>query len=463
MTRHGIPRRRFVQAAGASIAAGALGTHARAETHTSERRIRNIIFLVADGMSTGTLTLADDVHRARTGQATNWGRLLADPSTRRALCRTHSADSAVTDSAAAASAWGIGRKVNNGAINFTPDEQTPEPLLVLARESGLATGLVTTTRVTHATPAGFIANVPSRGLEDDIAEQIVERGVDVVLGGGGRHFQDQLLAPHDDIHVVRTRDELLRSDPDAAGRLLGLFDASHVPYVLDRAEGVPSLAGMARVALDRLSRRGPFIVQVEGGRVDHAAHANDAGSLIAEQLDFDAALGVALEFASRRRDTLVIATSDHGNANPGLTLYGRAGNDGLDRLGRAAHSFEWFFHQLSADESWRSSPERVRTLVAEMTGGVELPDADIEWLNRGLVERERVDGFWPRSRDAGSALGAVLANHTGVSFVSPNHTSDLVEVTAFGPGAELLPPVIDNTDLHEIVRTGIRHASRVGG
>lgn len=461
-----IPRRRFVQAAGAAIAGTALsGTDrlARAQQPATlssrrDRPARNIIFMVSDGMSTGTLTLADDVHRARTGRPSNWVSLFSDPSTRRAMCRTHAADSLVTDSAAAASTWGIGRKVNNGAVNYTPEGEQPTPILVTAKANGLATGLVTTTRVTHATPAGFVANVPERGLEDGIAEQILARKVDVVLGGGAKHFPPELLEQHPEYALARTREHLSAAPAD--GPLLGLFDDSHVPYVLGRPETVPTLPAMTRAALDRLARTDGFIVQIEGGRVDHAAHANDAGSLVAEQLEFDEALGVALGFVLGRSDTLLIVTTDHGNANPGLTLYGQAGNDGLAHLAGARYGFDWFWDNVNQRGGWNDAKPEVPALIAEMTGGFELPEADLEWLDRRFARRERADGFHPRWRDGNCVLGSVLANYYGVSFLSPNHTSDMVETTAIGPGAERLAPVIENTDLHGLLLASI--ASPVG-
>src|SRR5690606_13249345 len=143
---------------------------------------------------------------------------------------------------------------------------------------------VTTTRITHATPAAFIANVPDRGREDDVARQMLERGVDVALGGGARHFAPERLAAQRGLRVVRTRDELLGLDA-APGPVLGLFARSHMPYTLDRSESEPTLAEMARAALERLERHGGgFIVQIEGGRVDQAAHNNDAGAMVADQL-----------------------------------------------------------------------------------------------------------------------------------------------------------------------------------
>src|SRR5207302_861017 len=108
-------------------------------------------------------------------------------------------------SAAGGSAWSCGLHINNGNINVTPTGQQRIPLFVQAGQSGKATALVTTTRVTHATPASFIANVPNRDMEKAIAQQTLERSVDVVLGGGAHYFPDALLERHKDVRVVRDR------------------------------------------------------------------------------------------------------------------------------------------------------------------------------------------------------------------------------------------------------------------
>lgn len=458
-SKNAIGRRRFLQlgaAGGVGLAAGCATPSATASGRTREptsprgsrRRPRNVIFMASDGMSTGTLTLADMMIRERTGRPSSWVRLWEAPGVRRAMCSTHAADSWVTDSAAAASAWGIGRKVNNGAVNFTPDGERPAPLLVTARERGLATGLVTTTRLTHATPAGFIANVPSRGLEASIAEQMMDRGFDVALGGGEKHFPESTLGRREGVEIVRTREELLATDGSAP--LLGLFNGDHMSYELDRPESEPTLAEMTRVALDRLSRSPDgFIVQIEGGRVDHAAHNNDACALVADQIAFDDAIGVAAAFTTARDDTLLIVTTDHANANPGLTLYKNQGNAGLERLAGARRSFDWILEQTRGAGSPDAVMQVLPLLVAQATG-VELRDADRAWLYRHLVDRERADGFLAAS-GFGPVLGAVLANSLGVAFVSPNHTADHVEVTACGPGSERLAPMVDNTDLHALV------------
>lgn len=446
-------RRAFLRSsAAAGVMLGTLGpagAHSRAWVRDLRRDpnpiARNTIFMVADGMSIGTLTLADMFVQRQSGRPTTWPRLWTRSGVRRGMCATFAANALVTDSAAAASAWSIGERVNNGAISWTPDGRQPAPILVRARERGLATGLVTTTRLTHATPAAFIANVAARSQEAAIAQQIVERGVDVALGGGARYFDVEMLAAHQNVRVVRNRDELLAFRPTADGRLLGLFNDEHMSYELDRPESEPTLAEMTREALRHLEPRATgFMVQIEGGRVDHAAHNNDAAGMIRDQIAFDDALAVALDFTSARDDTLLIVTTDHGTANPGLTIYGREGIRRFSRLVDVKQSFEWISRQA----------RRITTAAAmgELVGhatGITLAESELEMLMR-LRDGVQVHPFDP-SNSFYPVLGSLLANHLGVAFASPNHTSDFVEVTAIGPGSELLRPMIDNTDLHTLL------------
>ena len=411
---------------------------------------KNVIFLVTDGCSFGTLTLADQFLKARQNRESHWMSLMRKPGVRRGLMATSTADSITPDSAAAGSAWGIGAKINNGAINRLPDGGTPEPILVTARKAGKSTGLVTTTRVTHATPASFIANVRNRSEEPLIARQTLERGVDVAMGGGARFFPEELLAEHPDVRVVRTA-EALRSAPKS-GRLLGLFHNNSLPFVPDREPEHPGLPEMTREALARLSQNpAGFVLQVEGARVDHAAHANDAVSLIRDQVEFDDALAVALDFASQRDDTLVIVATDHGNANPGMTLYRENARQGLERVAQAKHGFEWIESVLvTAGEDADLITDMLLSLLPEVYG-FEPSEADRDLLARA-VRKQPVMPFrgFP---GLNGVLGSVLANHFGISFISGNHTSDHVECTAVGPGSQLLPPVLENTQLHGLMLT----------
>jgi alkaline phosphatase len=273
----------------------------------------------------------------------------------------------------------------------------------------------------------------------------------VALGGGAGFVTPGLIKDHNDLAVVRNRSQLLGAPekPPAASRLLGLFASSHMPYQLDRPETVPTLVEMTRTALDRLkSHDGGFVLQVEGGRVDHAGHSNDAASLIAEQVGFDDAIGEVLKFMDngKRDDTLLIITSDHGNSNPGLTVYGRAAREGLERVARVKHSFEWITDRLAGLDA-AAMAQKLGPLVEEATD-IKLDSADIAILTDSLGGK-RIAPFREQCKFE-CALGGVLANHFGIAFVSGNHTSDYVEVTALGPGADTIAPTGHNADLHGV-------------
>ncbi|MEN0020642.1 MAG: alkaline phosphatase [Planctomycetota bacterium] len=477
-------RRSFLAAGLAATGAAALASGATSRagarallpaTANDRGRAKNIIFLVADGMSSGTLQLADTIgpslprfahgskwielhqHAGAHGRGSATDNPIGGTGVYRSLQMTHSRNALVTDSAAAGSAWGSGVHIDNGSINFLPerDATQPVPLFTTLADSDVrkATGLVTTTRVTHATPAAFVAAVPSRGMEGEVAQQILDRGVDIVLGGGRRLFTDDMLAKHDDIMLCETRDQM-NAAADHDGRILGLFQREHCSFEIDRhhltADTEPTLAEMSRFAIEQLAKRSEgFVLQIEGGRIDHAAHGNDAPSLIWDQLAFEEAIAEAVEFAADRDDTLVIITTDHANANPGLTLYGPDGTNRFNTLRRATRSQSWVTDQIDGSADPEEQAETFAELVKQATA-VELSEADREWVKRVLVDKEPGDAFVAAGGFA-SLYGAVLANHSGVAFLSPNHTADYVETTAFGPGAERLGPLIDNIDLHTLM------------
>lgn len=452
----GLTRRDFLGVGAAGIAAGAgIAPRARAAAPAERGRARNLIFMVSDGMSIGTLSLADLFLRDRLGRETHWTTWMRSPDARRSLVETGSADSHVTDSAAASTAWSVGRLADNGAICVLPDGSAPAPLFDCARAAGRRCGVVTTTRVTHATPAAFYANQPDRDEEADIGRQLIERGVDLALGGGAATVPATMLAERPDITVLSSAAQLASTDPGApAGPVFGLFARQHMAYEIDRAQvspAQPSLAEMTGWALRRLAQSPEgFILQVEGGRVDHAAHANDAAGLLHDQWAFDEAVGVALGFAGSRDDTLLIVTTDHGNANPGLMSYGRHGRRQFERMQRAQRSFEWILERRLSLPG--GDLDGFYALVDEACGQ-GFDRADAPYLARWLAQ-ERIDPFRERARST-CPLGSVLSNLWGVAFLGPHHTSDQVILTAMGPGSEAFGRAMHLTDVHEVVRTAM--------
>jgi alkaline phosphatase len=422
---------------------------------------KNIIFMVSDGMSSGTLTAADHFLRRHHGRPSHWISLYEENRVTRGLMDMTSGSSIVTDSAAASCSWGCGRRLVNGRVNMTEDGQPLKPILKIFRDAGKATGLATTTTVTHATPAGFSANVMARGEEEIIAEQYLERGYDVILGGGNTRFSSEHRSDGRDLYgefsqagykVVRKKEEM--KGFSGTEKLLGVFYDGHVPYTLDHMNiaeyqrDIPTLAEMTGTAIDRLSKNpNGFILQVEGGRVDHAAHGNDAAGLIYDQIAFDDAIAKVLEFTENRDDTLVIITTDHGNANPGLNGVGSGYGESeprFDRIAEFRHTNNWFLPQL--DEN--SSVSRIRELV-EYATKIEIRRDEAEILRKAYArEYENLHRMmsrpWP-------VMGQILANYLAFNWIGTSHTSDYVELAAYGPGSDRIGPFTKNTDLFHLM------------
>jgi alkaline phosphatase len=474
-------RRDFLKAGAASalgLGVGGLAGPARGAERTSVEALSaageatNVIFLVSDGMSAGTLTMADLLRRRHEGRPSNWIRLYEEGRVRRGLMDMAAANSIVTGSAAAASAWGSGQRVNNTAVNVGPSGQRYETILELFRDAGRGTGLVTTTRITHATPAGFGINMPDRGREDDIADQYLERTYDVLLGGGRRHFApggradgaDRRADFRAEGYTVAESAEAL-AQWDRTGRVLGLFADSHLPYVLDHSHSperdarTPRLPAMTEAALERLDRGDDgFLLQVEGGRVDHGAHNADAGALLYDQIEFDDTIGTVLDFVEGRDDTLVIITTDHGNANPGVNAAGERYEDSLamfDRVADFRYTNDWILSGLDEDSTYRQIRDRVETAWQ-----FSISRDEAELLQEAL--RGEYRAAYRKESTPDMVLASLQANYTSINWLGTDHTSDYVELAALGPGSEAVGAFTRNTDLFDLMVTaaGVRRPAQ---
>lgn len=452
----GLTRRRFLLG-GAAAGFGVGGLSAlRAESTPAKQPAKlpkSIIFCVSDGMSGGVPGLAEMFSRQTRDVGTHWHSLLRSTGAVHGLVDTASASSPVTDSAAAASAWGGARLVNNGCINILPDGASVTPIAQLLKGQGKSVGLVTTATVTHATPAGFAANVPARSEEFEIAPQYLDR-VDVILGGGSVFFDPASRPDGADYFkkfrgagytVVESGEALGRAGSPA--KLLGVFSKSHLPYVIDRAgsavpPSIPPLAECTKVAL-RLLAQNPdgFFLMIEGARVDHAAHQNDIAALLREQLDFDDALGVALEFAAKNPDTLVVATSDHGNSNPGLNGTG-AGYSGsgpaFSKVAEAKESFGSFHEWISkaVEKGEEPTPGKIANRARESLGFEPAPEEIAQLI--AYVKKNPLPDWSKQHSNFWGLLGRVAGNHFSTGWTGISHTNDYTLLTATGPGAEHL-------------------------
>jgi alkaline phosphatase len=356
-------------------------------------KARNVIVFLGDGMGLTTVTAARILEGQRRGAPGEEHALAFEELPHTALAKTYNTDAQTPDSAGTMTAIASGVKTRIGHVGVGPGAAPGNcagmaghellTVLELAESAGLATGIVTSTRLTHATPAATFAHVPDRGWEGDaslpagakaagcmdIAAQFVDTrfgdGPEVTLAGGwasflpvgtrhpqhgdvggrrrdGRNLIDEWQRRHPDGRFAWNAEQLAAAGD--APRLFGLFAPSHLPYEADRAAGEPSLAELTRHAVRALQRhdRGYFLL-VEGGRIDHAHHEGDARRALVDTIAFSDAVRAADELAGD--DTLILVTADHSHVltfagypargNPILGKVRAAGAeaDTRDRLG----------------------------------------------------------------------------------------------------------------------------------
>ena len=293
-------------------AAGAL-----ADRSAATAPVRNVIFFVGDGMGLSMLSTVDALAERRLAMS----RM---PVT--GLVRTHSLTSPITDSGAGATAMATGFKTTNHTIGMTPDGQKRPSLLEVAARRGMATGVVTTSYLTDATPAGFTAHTPSRDDYDAIARQMIAGRADVLLGGHQPDvFTDRLrrVAQQQGFAVDSSLAEFAPAPApaapgDTAARWLGLFPEREGRFPTMYG---PPLARMVEAAVQQLQRRsddGFFLVAEQEG-TDAAGHTNRLGATRRYTRELDRAVERALRFAARAGSTLVVVTADHDTGGLHIT------------------------------------------------------------------------------------------------------------------------------------------------
>jgi len=311
------------------------------DTANRSETAKNVILLIGDGMGFPQLTLARIEKAGENPSEYGSVELFMDRMDASGYVSTHSANSFITDSAPAATAIATGKKTNNGVIGQDATAVQGEKagknlttILELAEKAGLSTGLITTTRITHATPAAFYAHVDNRDNESEIADQLLMSNVDVIFGGGQQYFigknqtdpsgragkrtdnRNLLREFEQQGYIVAFNGSAFRNiDSSNTKQILGLFDSSHMLYELDKKslpDEEPSLADMTGKAISILSKNPKgFFLMIEGGRIDHAGHERNLSRIVADTLAFDEAVNASLNFASHDGQTLVIVTADH--------------------------------------------------------------------------------------------------------------------------------------------------------
>jgi len=397
-----------------------------AKTPQSNKKVKNVIFMIPDGYSSSYATN----YRLYKGEESVMDPLLVG------MHRTYSANSEVTDSAAAGTAMATGTKANNGAISMDPAGNKLETILQAAEKSGKSSGLVATSTITHATPAVFASHVETRADEKGIAPQLLQNDVDVILGGGKKYFSDELLneAEHDGYEIVSDAQSL--NDIKETNKLIGLFAEDSLSPELDReTTEEPSLKEMTSAAIDVLSNdKDGFFLMIEGSQIDWAGHANDAAWAMKDSEAFEHAVEAALDFAKKDKKTLVVIAGDHDTGGMSVGGYGKSGAN-LEILKNVTATGDFMASQLNKERS------NIQEVVLDYTG-ITLSEAEIN-----QVKDDRNPAF---------QINSIISKHAFVGWTHTGHTGTDIPVYAYGPQAHKFGGLIENTDFPQLMAEAMK-------
>jgi alkaline phosphatase len=434
---------------------------AYAESNSLEKA-KGVILLIGDGMGINQVKSAD-IYAKRV-----LGRDLAINSIGTSgLTTTHAANAPVTDSAAAATALYSGYKTNTGLLNILPDGSKASNVAEAAKKAGLSVGIVSTARLTDATPAAMYSSSPRRDCESYIAQQLPEFSPEVVLGGGEAYFApssqkgSKRTDQKDIIEQMKGRgyeyitnaSELKAVNPKTVEKLFGLFAKGNMAYAVDCEKnpvfsGQPNLADMTKTALSIVGKNPKgFFIMIEGGRIDHACHTHDIKTMINEILDFDAAVGVALNYQENHPDVLVIVTADHETG--GLTQM-EGDEFTIDPFPLEPIKRSLFY----LEDKIKKAPTQQDAILK--SAGLKLTVEEAELLRNyqtKSVEDKASGSGDPATRGKLSksatmnALSTITSQAAKVKWTTFGHTGKPVGTKAVGPGEKQFSGTYDNTDI----------------
>lgn len=408
----------------------------------AEGKVKNIIFLIGDGMgvsyTSGYRYFKDDSNTQAIDPTLLDRYLVGQQST-----YPNDPNHNVTDSAASATAMATGVKTYNSAISVGKDHKKLKTVLEAAKEQGKATGLVATAQITHGTPAAFGSHSFNRknmaAIADDYFDERINGNhkIDVLLGGGLAFFlrKDRNLVQEfvNDRYSYLTNLQELKQDKNT--QVLGLFSKAGLPKMLDRPNGVPSLADMTSSAIERLNQNpNGFFLMVEGSQIDWAAHDNDIVGAMSEMEDFEKAFQVAIDYAKLDGETLVVATADHSTG--GFTI-------------GAKGEYNWFSDVLKAV---KRTPDYI---ARQIVNGADVKKTLTKYIKFELTAEEikavKVAARKQKASEIDSVIEQIINNRTFTGWTTKGHTGEDVNVYAFGPESQRFTGQIDNTDHARII------------
>ncbi|KIL42680.1 alkaline phosphatase [Jeotgalibacillus soli] len=409
----------FMIAAGLVVGGSIGATQLETKKETEDAAVKNVILMIPDGFSSSQAA----AYRWFKGENSIMDMHLVG------MMKTYSANTAVTDSAAAGTAMATGEKTNNGMISMSPNGKEFKTILEESKENGKAAGLVVTSAITHATPAAFGSHVASRSDQEKIAPQLIEQDIDVLFGGGARYFSESMMkgAAGKGYTIIKSRDALKKSGE--MDKVIGLFTEEALATALERSrKNQPSLAEMTSSAIEILTQnKDGFFLMVEGSQIDWAGHANDAAWSMHEIKDFEGAVKAALNFAEQDKQTLVVIAGDHETG--GMTVGSNDQYDvNMDVIRNVIATGDKMAEELSNDRS------NAREVVEKNTT-LKITDKQEQLIKEATEENLPM------------TINRIISDKALIGWTTSVHTGVDVPVYAYGPKYEKFAGLINNTDI----------------
>ncbi len=419
---------------------------------------KNIIFMIGDGMGPAHIHITWLYATRQLGKPLVMTEIMDNGRT--AYMVNDTADSTVTESAAAATQMATGVKVLAKSIGIGPDGKILRTILEMAREKGKATGLVTTSRITDATPAAFAAHVEHRSDEVKIADQLVKSDVNILFGGGKDFFIPEaekgkrkdgknLLneAKQNRYAVVETAEEMKKAQGE---KILGLFNQGNMLFEIDRkGSQEPSLAEMTTKALEVLSKKEQgFFLMVEGGRIDHAAHHYDIGSVIFDTLAFDEAVKIAYDFQKANPDTLLVITADHETGGLVVLPYTPTSKEYVGINLEAISKIKGSFLRRNRELGDNPSPEKIKEVMKKYYD-IDLTDDQVKIIQENPLKQIDPRHFTQYGK---AGIASVLRLYHRIGWNTDSHTATPLFLWGIGPGSEKIRGWRHNTELFRIMK-----------
>ncbi|MBE6305656.1 MAG: alkaline phosphatase [Bacteroidales bacterium] len=427
-----------------------------------------IFYFIGDGMGHGAVMGADTYLRLVKQRPDS---LLMMQFPVAGMITTYSANTPVTDSAAAGTALATGHKTKNNMLGVAADSTAVKSIAENLAERGYGIGLVTNVCPDDATPAAFYAHVPNRNMWYDIAMQFADSPVNFLAGAklrgamnGNRYTGLYEQLSDKGISIVRGVENLSETD---ANRII-LLNTDSIPnqlgFTIDKPDG-NSLAQFTKAAINHLEKTSPekFFIMVEGGNIDHAGHDNDGPTVVREVLEYDAVLRQAYDFYLRHPDeTLIIVTSDHETG--GLSI-GQASTrynqfpQIVDRQHKSKAAFSQDCYEIirsGKQISWEEMKNILRQNLGFFSESKLSQDQEQRlknafentFINKRGKDNVNLYSSYPEFADVAYTIQNEIA---GYGFTTPKHTGNPVPVFAIGVGSEKFGRPMDNTDIPKLI------------